>query len=767
MKTRIWSMSTALLLLVGTLGLTTPTAPAQAAVTTPFATTSGIMAFQLTGLDNGGLQITGCNPGADNDTQMMYLDTSGVERNAISGTGSPDGSTCARVHDHGGSTDGTLYGTRYSANEDWSTLVAWKNGRQLWERAITASSPCASSGSWASYLTTAESISEGPDGNIYMIVANPGGMRTCEDRLVGIDAQTGVILFDQPLGSGLTGSAASLAWTYDDKIIVIDRDSKVREFNYSGVENVSATYQFPVPIGHKIRSIIAGEDGTIYAMTERVSNYASEPTLLYYRQDQTHGSIPDIYADRILSHIRISSTGDIIGIPADGTTPRIDYFDIDLNTVTAAYPAPQTAGYTNVELVDYFEDENANTLSMWQSWDNTGLSWKTVVELFDTGSMTTSEVFIAETKHSDLSNFPEHYPWSSPIVVDGNFYLATCEHDFNTCYNYTQAADMSIYKIDIENFGDTPDEGFKRNSYKSQKLQYVAMGDSFSSGEGVDPFTIGTAISGVNECHRSKEAYPLLLEEDSALNLDLVAFTACSGATTKTLLNGGSTQGAWNEPAQIDALSMDTDVVTLTIGGNDTGFATVLTACVKAPYSNDGWGCSQDNDVITPVADNLDALAGVVANPSIHSIEYVLLQVASSAPNAKIRVAGYPHLFGGSIGDYEPHPEAPGYGRCVVAWWSGVVSVSYNDAQWINAQTDALNSVLTEAVDKVRTNTGKDIEYILPEGMEGHGLCDSGESYISPVYLSGDLQEPDVSPYSFHPTSEGVLRYLYPFELSL
>src|SRR5690606_24099102 len=90
---------------------------------------------------------------------------------------------------------------------------------------------------------------------------------------------------------------------------------------------------------------------------------------------------------------------------------------------------------------------------------------------------------------------------------------------------------------------------------------------------------------GVNECHRSDAAYPRLLDDDINLNLNLVDFVACSGATTDTILNGGSSTGAWGGAPQVDALTSSTDVVTITVDGNDVGFADYAESCHAADSS--------------------------------------------------------------------------------------------------------------------------------------------------------------------------------------
>ncbi|MFN3423439.1 MAG: SGNH/GDSL hydrolase family protein [Novosphingobium meiothermophilum] len=90
--------------------------------------------------------------------------------------------------------------------------------------------------------------------------------------------------------------------------------------------------------------------------------------------------------------------------------------------------------------------------------------------------------------------------------------------------------------------------------------RYVALGSSFAAGPGVGPNTPGSP----ERCGRGTLNYPNLLA--SHLKLALVDAT-CSGATTEYVL------GPWDEvPAQIESITADTRLVTITIGGNDVNF---------------------------------------------------------------------------------------------------------------------------------------------------------------------------------------------------
>lgn len=103
--------------------------------------------------------------------------------------------------------------------------------------------------------------------------------------------------------------------------------------------------------------------------------------------------------------------------------------------------------------------------------------------------------------------------------------------------------------------------------------RYVALGSSFAAGPGVGPNAPGTP----SRCGRGTLNYPHLLA--ARLKLSLVDAT-CSGATTEHVL------GAWNEvPAQIESVTSDARLVTITIGGNDVNFVGNIfaAACEQMP----------------------------------------------------------------------------------------------------------------------------------------------------------------------------------------
>ena len=89
----------------------------------------------------------------------------------------------------------------------------------------------------------------------------------------------------------------------------------------------------------------------------------------------------------------------------------------------------------------------------------------------------------------------------------------------------------------------------------ASSVNYVALGDSYSSGVGAGSYT-----SSSGSCDRSTNAYSQLWANanDPASYISV----ACSGATTSTVIS-----------SQLSALSASTTLVSITVGGNDVGFA--------------------------------------------------------------------------------------------------------------------------------------------------------------------------------------------------
>jgi lysophospholipase L1-like esterase len=143
---------------------------------------------------------------------------------------------------------------------------------------------------------------------------------------------------------------------------------------------------------------------------------------------------------------------------------------------------------------------------------------------------------------------------------------------------------------------------------------YTALGDSFASGVGTR-----TYYSDSGSCYRSPYAYPVLTAQQIGAPL---TFAACSGARVADVLNN-----------QLGSLSASTANVTVSVGGNDAGFSSVITACAR-PWPYTCW---------TEI-NNANAF---ITNTLPGRLDTLYSTIRSRAPNARVVVVGYPRLFNG------------------------------------------------------------------------------------------------------------------------
>lgn len=275
------------------------------------------------------------------------------------------------------------------------------------------------------------------------------------------------------------------------------------------------------------------------------------------------------------------------------------------------------------------------------------------------------------------------------------------------------AATSSIEKSIFVNFNIVYPSGYTGETppISMPASKYIAMGDSFSSGEGNPLFEEGSDTN-TDSCHRSPKAYPRLLEFDSSLNLGRTSFVACSGATTSEVFGGQN-----GEPPQIDALSADTQTVTITIGGNDVGFASYAQACTLASC---GPNTFSYNNIIASIS-NQNFTTNLISTYE---------SIISDAPNADIYVIGYPYLSN------------PSSSYCGLVDLSGAYSVQ-----------SQLNSVIAAAVGDAAANYPTiRLHYVDPNSVlspfANRYLCNGGSEDFNGI----DTQHPN---YSFHPNQEG------------
>jgi lysophospholipase L1-like esterase len=245
---------------------------------------------------------------------------------------------------------------------------------------------------------------------------------------------------------------------------------------------------------------------------------------------------------------------------------------------------------------------------------------------------------------------------------------------------------------------------------------YTAMGDSYSSGEGNPPYDPGTA----GGCDRSAEAFGRQFAVgQSDIGNAGIQHIACSGATINNLMTNGTGQNG--EQPQISQMFTGSKLVTVTIGGNDVGFAGVLTYCLTNPATCES---NYNTDNTSNLYTKIDALKS--------NLITVYGDMHKQAPNAKIVAVTYPNIF-------KPGTTCPGILNLPVPDVQFLISVGlYLDNTIIAAAHDAGINVMDERY-----------------AFLGHELCSSNPwVYSLPTGFQPGTSVLDTSAW-FHPTSDG------------
>ncbi|MFI1070373.1 SGNH/GDSL hydrolase family protein [Streptomyces puniciscabiei] len=340
----------------------------------------------------------------------------------------------------------------------------------------------------------------------------------------------------------------------------------------------------------------------------------------------------------------------------------------------------------------------------------------------------------------------------------------------NTHYSKNTWAELGVYQftgtpqVELSNATDdgTADDDVAFTSVAFQKLpgkpkhMVVAMGDSYSSGEGAGNYSPESDTShGTtrwNACRRSANSWGrkvILPGQSSGIgtladghspSVDFQNVT-CSGAKTWQLTDGNPSSwglmGNYHEKSQIDSgvLSADTTLVMLTIGGND----------------GDNFTNAVKNCYVIGVCDRKDYTGN--ADQAVTATGDLIGQIQTAAPKAQIVLMGYPHIVS----------DQP----CLTA-----------DFDTLNYLADYLRDKQKAKVDELK-RSGTKVAFADPiPAFKGHGICDSNE-WINRVVAGpngdGDFHDGDpanqlpcipkpgtntcLSLESFHPKDAGTTGY--------
>ncbi|OLT26094.1 GDSL family lipase [Nocardiopsis sp. CNR-923] len=199
--------------------------------------------------------------------------------------------------------------------------------------------------------------------------------------------------------------------------------------------------------------------------------------------------------------------------------------------------------------------------------------------------------------------------------------------------------------------------------------------------------------------------------------MGVAAFTdvSCAGAVIRDLREPQHTD-LIDVPPQFDALTPETDLVTVGIGGNDLGFTDILMECAKR---------SLHNPFGSPCADHFGDELDQRVEGLRDDVSGVYAEIAEHSPEATVVGVGYLQILPESKGCW---PKAP-IARGDVAYLDGV-QTSLN--QMIAEESRAAGAVFVDVLER------------------GHDVCQSS----SRRWVEGLVPENNAAPV--HPNKAGM-----------
>lgn len=285
---------------------------------------------------------------------------------------------------------------------------------------------------------------------------------------------------------------------------------------------------------------------------------------------------------------------------------------------------------------------------------------------------------------------------------------------------------------------------------------YVSLGDSYSAGEGLGDYQAGSHVEQsqckvgfmghcvyhkdpkvINGCDRSGSAYNSTVSGRYGFKGGKQTW-ACSGATIDdvydpndpTCSGHGHASGKYGEGCQLDRINSDTSLVTLSIGGNDAGFADDLKTC----YTNRAklhWS--------HPCSDAAPGIDGKISAIG-PKLEAALQAMRRRAPHARIVIVTYPRMF----------PEPPtGNAACVSVEH---VCLTPADQEFFNQEGAKLDNEICAAT----AAAGVGAECInAADAFDGCEIDQPDSCLQAPSTDISGSTVVGINPGAFHPTTRG------------
>lgn len=238
-------------------------------------------------------------------------------------------------------------------------------------------------------------------------------------------------------------------------------------------------------------------------------------------------------------------------------------------------------------------------------------------------------------------------------------------------------------------------------AHATTTLNYAALGDSYSAASGVLPVDTSNLL-----CLRSTANYPHVIAARTGARLTDVT---CGAAQTKDF-----TQPQYPGVApQTDAVTANTDLVTMTIGGNDNNtFIGAILACGTAGVLSGGKG-SPCKDLYGSTFDD------AIDTNTYPALKSGLRSVRGKAPDARVAVLGYPWIT--------PAKADP---SCFAR-----LPVASGDVPYLHALQAHLNAVVRRAAEETGAT------YVdFSQASEGHDACQAvGTRWIEPLLFGQNI----------------------------
>ncbi len=627
-------------------------------------------------------------------------------------------------------------------------MAAFRANQLLWQKEVTNCGGITMEPGW---------MTIGHDGDGYLIMRS-----RCQeepDLLVGLAAETGAVKFKQPLETDFSQHYLVLGWdvpvigTYPGGLVVRDGLQTLRYFDYFGKEDVDARYALPILSDEEVVRFAFHGNGGVTAFVMSAFGYSGPPEcssrnklrrLLFHAPDGTSRSIP------MSPHC--TGVGRVMAMPDGGVAFHGDSPTSSYQRLLVLDKAGTKVLDRNITALSGYGTDHAEFA--WPQADGNGniILTRSAIEL---GSEGDRHVFVDKIR-------------VNPAAPEGSVERLFSTEQFDETgvredFRYTTTMQVGLYKDAVfvpicreacssENPpllhkiaapGVTMD--YPRGAaLMPRQTIYAALGDSFSSGEGVPPFTLDTDTNvppgdpSYNECHRSLSSYPELVAKEAGLRLNLKS-VACSGAIAtdiwRTSQNYGNTPPQLQQLADmgIEADKRQPGIVSLSIGGNDLGFSLIARACNSGGLEE---GKSPRYKRCKDARDQARML--LEENTLLLRIQRSLREIRNAAgPDARIYVVGYAHIFP------EWNPSKP------LCYWARGERITPEELGDLRALTEELNQEIADAASII-----PGVQYLdTVEALKGHESCGNNDPWMHGVVWPLNLE------FTYHPNDKGQQAY--------